>query len=85
MVILQEVSRLCGQGGVLAHDVVVHEGGATEKREASRTAQHTAQHVLRGLLHPVPDGVLEHLVPHHGTCRHTMHALSLLAHDNLAL
>ena len=62
------MARLRGEGGVFAHDVVVHEGGASEEREATGTAQHAAQHVLSGLLHPVAESVLKYLVPHHGTC-----------------
>jgi len=60
------VPCLLGPGGVLAHDVVVHERLAPEEREAAGTAEDAADHVLGGLLQPVADGVLEPLVPHHG-------------------
>lgn len=57
------------QGGVLGHDVVLHEGAAAEEREAARTAEDAADHVLGGLLQPMADGVLESLVPRHQTWR----------------
>ena len=56
-------------GGVLSHDIVPHEGAGTEQWKAARTTQHAADHVLGGFLQPVSDGVFEHLVPRHYTCR----------------
>ena len=54
--------RLGGNGGVGLGHVVVHERLASEEREASGAAEDAAHDVLRRLLQPVADGVLEHLL-----------------------
>ena len=61
--------RLGARRGVTSHDVVVHQRGAAEEREAAGRTQHAADHVLRRLLEPVSDRVLELLVPHHRPCK----------------
>ena len=65
LVVLHKVPGVLGLGGVHLHDVVVHERLGAEEREAARGAEDAAHDVLGGLLHPVADGVLEHLVPLH--------------------
>ena len=67
MIVLDIVSGLRRGRGVFPHDVVIHEGGASEETEAARTTEDAAQNVLRGLLQPVAYGVLKLLVPHHRT------------------
>jgi hypothetical protein len=67
LIVLNVVQWPDGLGGVLGHDVEVHEGAAAEKAEATRTAKDAAQDVLGGLLQPMADSVLELLVPHHET------------------
>ena len=69
LIILQRVSGFGGLGSVGPHDVVVQQGSGPEEAEAAWGTQHAAEHVLRALLQPVADGVLEPLVPHHGTWR----------------
>ena len=68
LVVLEEVGGLDGLGRVALHDVVVEQGRAAEETEAAGAAEHAAEHVLRRLLEPVADGVLEDLVPHQGAC-----------------
>ena len=65
------MARLRGSYGVLLHDVVVHEGGASEQTEAARATEHTAKHMLCCLLQPVAHCILKLLVPHHRTCGET--------------
>ena len=67
LVKLHIVRGLQGTADVAAGHVVVHECGAAEDGEAAGTTQDTAEYMLSGLLKPVTDGVLEHLIPHHGT------------------
>lgn len=62
------MAGLVGSQGVFFHNVVVHESLPTEQREASGTTKYAADHVLRRLLQPMADSVLEHLVPHHRSC-----------------
>ncbi len=61
------MASLLGPGRVLAHHVVVHEGDSPEDREAPGATHDAPDHVLGGLLQPMADGVLEHLVPYHRT------------------
>ena len=67
LIVLDVVKRPFGLGGVLGHHVDVHERAAPEEAEASGAAEDAAHDVLRGLLQPVADGVLELLVPDHET------------------
>ena len=63
------MSRLGARRGVTSHDVVVHQRGAAEEREAAGWTEDAADHMLRRLLEPVSDRVLELLVPHHWPCK----------------
>ena len=68
LVVLDVVSGLRRRRGVLAHHVVVHERRAAVQGEAAGRAEDTAEDVLRRLLKPVTQRVLEGLVPHQRTC-----------------
>ena len=66
LIVLYVVARLLRLGGVLLHDVVVHQGLGSEQGETSWRAHDTPDHMFGGLLQPMADSVLEELVPHHG-------------------
>ena len=59
------VPWLSGKSRVRSHDIVIHDGLGPEQAEAARTAEDASQNVLSGLLEPVTNGVLKHLVPLH--------------------
>ena len=67
LIILHVVSGFGTFGGVGPHHVIVHDCRTPEEGETAGTTKHAAQHVLGSLLQPVTDGVLELLIPHHGS------------------
>lgn len=65
------------QDGVLLHNIVVHQRGASEQRETTRTTQYTAKHVLRSFLQPVSNSILELLEPHDWPCSNNTETLNI--------
>ena len=71
---------LGGFVSVSSHHIVVHESRAAKERKAPGRAKHAAELVLGRFLQPMAHGILELLVPDHGSRAYRVNAATGGAH-----